>query len=914
MTATADSTRGRRTGLPGPARLYLFAVYAGAFGAVAVTQPAVQPSAEDWWLAALLGGVAAVAQMFVVVTPRNQSYHLTPGIVVAAAILLPPPLIAVVVVAQHLPEWLKERYPWFIQSFNIANYTLAAIAAGRVFERVSGLGGTSSRSEHIVFFAAGLAAGVAFVCVQHVLLAFVLKLARGHTLRGTGLFEFQNFSMDVLLALMGVVVAALWEANPFLIAFALLPLVLVHRTLALPKLEAEAQLDPKTGLYNARHFTAALDEAVERAYRNERPVSLLVADLDLLREINNRFGHLAGDAVLAAVAQVLQREAGHDGVAARFGGEEFCVLLPGVGESKAVVVAERIRGAVAGLAIPVQTSSEPISATVSIGVSSLPEHATDAQELIHRADTCAYRAKAQGRNRVVASSALTVLDDVAWPAQASLPDATSPEPPAEVLEQPLVSNAVASTAPVGASDAMTETPSSSRPPTPNLLSFSRALQAVVVSVTVAGVVGGLVAVRGFDGDIVGVALLIALVATGQALAVEALDHSTISLSAVGSLAGAALFGPAVALPIAIAVTAVEWSARRTQLHQALFNVGSLTLSGLAGAATFAMLPANHWAFAAGGALAGAAYYAVNVGLLTTVIALDAGEPWLKTLRERFAWLFVHYVAYGAVGATIALAYDIVHVLALFVFAVPLILVRKAQLDYIGHTEAHVRKLRDAAKTIEGQNESLVRANALLRERATEAMESLAAAVDARDAYTAGHSRRVQEIAVHVGRELGLDGAELESLSFAALFHDVGKLAVPDSVLLKSGPLQSEEWWVVRRHAAEGERIIGHLGFLADATPAIRHHHEHFDGSGYPDGLEGEAIPLGARIIHVADAFDSMSSDRVYRNRLSPEAALAELRREAGAQFCPRCVGAFEAVFATGVLGGLLIEHVPPEAA
>jgi diguanylate cyclase (GGDEF)-like protein len=720
--------------------------------------------------------------------------------------------------------------------------------------------------------------------------------------------------MDVLLALMGVVVAALWEANPFLIAFALLPLVLVHRTLALPKLEAEAQLDPKTGLYNARHFTAALDEAVERAYRNERPVSLLVADLDLLREINNRFGHLAGDAVLAAVAQVLQREAGHDGVAARFGGEEFCVLLPGVGESKAVVVAERIRGAVAGLAIPVQTSSEPISATVSIGVSSLPEHATDAQELIHRADTCAYRAKAQGRNRVVASSALTVLDDVAWPAQASLPDATSPEPPAEVLEQPLVSNAVASTAPVGASDAMTETPSSSRPPTPNLLSFSRALQAVVVSVTVAGVVGGLVAVRGFDGDIVGVALLIALVATGQALAVEALDHSTISLSAVGSLAGAALFGPAVALPIAIAVTAVEWSARRTQLHQALFNVGSLTLSGLAGAATFAMLPANHWAFAAGGALAGAAYYAVNVGLLTTVIALDAGEPWLKTLRERFAWLFVHYVAYGAVGATIALAYDIVHVLALFVFAVPLILVRKAQLDYIGHTEAHVRKLRDAAKTIEGQNESLVRANALLRERATEAMESLAAAVDARDAYTAGHSRRVQEIAVHVGRELGLDGAELESLSFAALFHDVGKLAVPDSVLLKSGPLQSEEWWVVRRHAAEGERIIGHLGFLADATPAIRHHHEHFDGSGYPDGLEGEAIPLGARIIHVADAFDSMSSDRVYRNRLSPEAALAELRREAGAQFCPRCVGAFEAVFATGVLGGLLIEHVPPEAA
>src|SRR5262245_25245403 len=191
MTATADSTPVRRAGLPGRARLYLFAVYAAAIATVVITRPTVQPSAEDWWVAALLGVIAAVAQMFVVVTPRNQSYHLTPGIVVAAAILLPPPLIAVVVVAQHLPEWLKERYAWFIQSFNIANYTLAAIAAGRLFDLVIGLGGSSSRSAHLVFFAAGLAAGVAFICVQHVLLAFVLKFARGHTLLGTGLFAFQ---------------------------------------------------------------------------------------------------------------------------------------------------------------------------------------------------------------------------------------------------------------------------------------------------------------------------------------------------------------------------------------------------------------------------------------------------------------------------------------------------------------------------------------------------------------------------------------------------------------------------------------------------------------------------------------------------------------------------------------------------
>jgi HD-GYP domain-containing protein (c-di-GMP phosphodiesterase class II) len=263
---------------------------------------------------------------------------------------------------------------------------------------------------------------------------------------------------------------------------------------------------------------------------------------------------------------------------------------------------------------------------------------------------------------------------------------------------------------------------------------------------------------------------------------------------------------------------------------------------------------------------------------------------------------------------VALAYDVAGTLALLVFALPLILVRKSQLDYIDHTEDSVRRLREAAQTIERQNESLVQANVLLRDRATEAMESLAAAVDARDTYTAGHSRRVQEIAVAIGHELALDESELESLSFAALFHDVGKLAVPDSLLLKSGPLDDQEWWVVRQHAAEGERIIGHLGFLSDATPAIRHHHEHFDGSGYPDGLRGQEIPLGARILHVADAFDSMITTRVYRAALPLDKALKEIRQASGSQFCPTCVSALERLVAGGGLAHIHDTDASPAAA
>jgi diguanylate cyclase (GGDEF)-like protein len=891
MNAAADTKPRPRGGLPWRAQVYLVAVFATAVGAYLLAKPAHRPSESDWRVAALLAAVAAVLQLFVVRTPRNQSYHLTPGVVLAAAILLPPPLIALVVVVQHIPEWLKARYPWFIQTFNIANYALAALLAKQLFDlhdRVFG-----SLSDDLVFFVAGLVAAIVFVAVQHSLLALVLKLARGHTLAGTGLFAFQSLSMDTVLASIGVVVTSLWQSNPFLIVFALAPLVLLHRTLALPKLEAEAQQDPKTGLYNARHFAALLEEAIDKAYKLGSPVSLLVADLDLLREINNRYGHLAGDAVLSAVASVLQRDSGREGVAARFGGEEFCVLLPDTPEQEAIVVAERIRTAVESLPISVRTASEAISATVSIGVASLPEHAATADDLIQRADACAYRAKAQGRNRVVAASTLTVFDEVEWR-------------PASATEV-----AVAVPVPSESRDQVATQP----PPAPNHLALSSALRAIVTCVALIGCGAGLYATTTgrVNGDLVGIALLIGLVAVGQAVAVEALEHSTVSLSAVGSLAGAALFGIRVALAIAIAVCAVEWSAKRTQVHQLLFNTGALTLSGLAGAGVFALLPANHWAFAAGGALAGAAYYGINVGLATTVISLETRDSWLTTLRERFAWLFVHYLVYGVIGATIALAYDIAGVLALLVFALPLILVRKSQLDYIAHTEAHVKRLGEAAKTIEAQNESLLRANVLLRERATEAMESLAAAVDARDTYTAGHSRRVQHIAAHLGRELGLDASELESLSFAALFHDVGKLAVPDSVLLKPARLRTDEWWVVRRHAAEGERIIGHLGFLADATPSIRHHHERFDGTGYPDGLKGEAIPVGARIIHVADAFDSMSSSRVYRNALSGEEALAELRSKSGTQFCPRCIEAFERVYASGALDHLLLQEISTEA-
>ena len=397
---------------------------------------------------------------------------------------------------------------------------------------------------------------------------------------------------------------------------------------------------------------------------------------------------------------------------------------------------------------------------------------------------------------------------------------------------------------------------------------------------------------------------------GQALALE-FEEGSISVAVVGAIAGAALFDFRTALAIAVVTALVDWSARRTPWHRVLFNVGTLSLAGLAAAGVFEVergvgLGTSFLALAA--LPAALVYYVVNMGLLSIALGFEGHQSPLRVWRDRFAWLLLHYGAFGFVAGVLALAYGAVGLLALGVAVLPLLLIRKTQAAYLNHAERRSKQLREAAETIHTQNVSLQQANRLLRERSTAAMESLSATVDARDAYTANHSKRVQDLTLRIGRELDLSQSELDVLGYASLFHDIGKLGIPDSILMKPAQLDTEEWRLMRRHADEGARIIDRLGFLSDAVPAIRHHHERFDGSGYPDGLRGEEIPLGARIIHVADALDSMLTSRIYRQALTEEEALDELRHGAGTQFCPRCVRALESVVgaaAPGDVGRLL---------
>jgi diguanylate cyclase (GGDEF)-like protein len=252
------------------------------------------------------------------------------------------------------------------------------------------------------FALAGLAACITFVAINHALLSGIISLTSGTRPWATGLFNFESLSTDLGLAALGVGIAAFWSVNGWLILFVIAPLVLIHRAMYVPQLQEKARLDPKTGLLNAREFEEALATELERSKRSGAPLSLLMADLDFLRDVNNNYGHLAGDIVIKGIADELRGQMRRYDIAARFGGEEFSVLLPETPHEQALLIAERIRAGVEARLFEVDTSPEPIRVTLSIGIATCPDDATAGKELVHEADIAVYAAKAGGRNRVVA--------------------------------------------------------------------------------------------------------------------------------------------------------------------------------------------------------------------------------------------------------------------------------------------------------------------------------------------------------------------------------------------------------------------------------------------------------------------------------------------------------------------------------
>jgi putative two-component system response regulator len=205
----------------------------------------------------------------------------------------------------------------------------------------------------------------------------------------------------------------------------------------------------------------------------------------------------------------------------------------------------------------------------------------------------------------------------------------------------------------------------------------------------------------------------------------------------------------------------------------------------------------------------------------------------------------------------------------------------------------------------------------LRERllAPTLASALANAIEARDSYLHGHCERLASLAVRIAEELALDHDEIETLRLGAILHDVGKIGIPDRVLLKPGPLDDEERGIVETHPEIGDKLLEPLDLLAGARPIVRHHHERWDGNGYPDRLGGDAIPLAARIVAVADSVEVMSSRQLYRKPLMPEGIVEELRGQRARQWDPVVVDVVLRLIESGELvlssdGLRLLERVP----
>jgi putative nucleotidyltransferase with HDIG domain len=392
--------------------------------------------------------------------------------------------------------------------------------------------------------------------------------------------------------------------------------------------------------------------------------------------------------------------------------------------------------------------------------------------------------------------------------------------------------------------------------------------------------------------------LIASVLVLDQIRLDVFERANISPACVPTLALAYLYGPLGPLA-AEGLIALARAARRDPVVKWTFDFGALTIAGACAALTFDVFePGTETALLAVAAAAGLVYYGVNMSLLSLVMGLSSGKHPLASWREGLAWLWPHYLGFGVLAGTLVICEQQLGLYAFAIFGIPFAMLWVAQKQYLDRSRTSVAELRQSHDELELANRRLRGLLADNRELLgrmhrsyLSTITSLARTIEAKDPYTGGHTERVAGIALMIARELGFDSTQLEAVKVGAVIHDIGKIGVPDSVLLKEGTLDVGERDAIREHPVTASYILADLELPQIVKQMARSHHERYDGSGYPDGLAGDEIPLAARILSVADALDAMTSDRPYRRALRLDAALEEIQAQAGTQFCPTVVSA-----------------------
>lgn len=361
--------------------------------------------------------------------------------------------------------------------------------------------------------------------------------------------------------------------------------------------------------------------------------------------------------------------------------------------------------------------------------------------------------------------------------------------------------------------------------------------------------------------------------------------ASLSVSEMFAFTGVLLFGAAEGAVILAVDGLIHSVRRRNTWEQSAFNCGNLTISAwLSGTVFFATSGAGPLIGQSGLVMSGLiwplalltlTYFLANSGMTAAAVALEARLPPFAVWREHFLWMCPTYFAGASVALLLVVALRQVQLSALALLP-PLLFI-----SYL--------TLRSTLGRVEDARSHLSALNKLY----LSTVETLASAIDAKDEVTHGHIRRVQTGAVGLARELGVADADtLKAIEAAALLHDTGKLAVPEHILNKPGKLTPAEYERMKLHAPIGAEILSSIDFPYPVVPIVRHHHENWDGTGYPDGLRGDDIPIGARILSVVDCYDALTSDRPYRRRLPTEEAIRILVERRGTMYDPTVVDQF----------------------
>lgn len=866
-------------------------------------------STTSLWLTVLLCILGSLSLILKVEGSTNRSHYDVSFLVYAFSfVVLSPEEALLVILVSNLAEWAWHKYPWYIQSFNISSYIIALHVANFAYVVIN-----PDLQHYTTQGVAGLlvALGI-FTFVNHLLVGFVIWLARGENFSTSGVLNYFPLMLDYTLLSLGAGAALIYLVSPAATVLVLLPLYLIYTTLKVPALERKSESDPKTGLFNARYFERSLQNELKRANRFDRPLTVVMADLDLLRNINNAYGHLAGDEVLIGVANILRNSVREYDVVSRFGGEEFALLMPETTPEDAFRRVEEMRQAIMAADFLVPTSVTPIKSTMSFGIAGRTGFSQTGSDIVHNADAALYHGKLRGRNctylysddgfvnlfgekggsAVELASNGGYVSEAAWQA-GQQPVEPEPPPIAAVLagKPDLVS--MPKPAPAAPEDG--SPPPEPKPPTAEPHAVLLPKWAVNVYITILAAAAMLLSLYLVPlqpvQDWLGLGMFFLMVVLTEGLAIDIYVRNTaVSTSAAPLAAGTLVFGPlgAVVLSLAFAITA--FIKHRSPASRLVFNASNQIIAGMIYTALllfarrpFLELPDLMQFLVTLGATS--IVYLVTTGLITVGMSMDFALPVREVWHEQFSWLAPYYLAMAMIAYALIFGFQTGGLLGMLVVLGPLLVVRLSQKQYIDRTRVFVNQVKE-------KNAALER-SALEIEKLNEGLlDALVEVADLRDPYVLGHSRQVAQYSVLIAQKLGLPPRQVELVRKAGLLHDIGKLGISEAILFKPESLSYSEYQLVKSHASLGADILEKSRSLGNLIPIIRYHHEWYNGNGYPEGLRGNDIPLEARIVAVADAIEAMASDRPYQHGRTQEEILSELQKQAGTQFDPFVVNAF----------------------